>query len=434
MVGKIKKFIFILFFITIFIFINSCSVNAEGLDIGWPENYTSGSKFKCNKDAYSYTLEKNWMGVTKAKKEEILFKKNQIVTYTGEYKKADFFMPHYYFEVKVGTKKGYIFSEDLEVYNNTRPSNITEFISKYGISKLKDEKAFNEKKEEYKVKAAEAGSNNVDELAKKEKDKIDMIKFNDAPIEDQKKELEEGYKNVFNNTTAYGDGDYLFMVLAYDWAWNYQVLINTEELFGKGDGKDTDWGAEFDKAYFAYYNATGDDATKKAAYKRMLDVFNKMSKEEKNEKGYGGKARYELLDEANKKIEENEKKSEVDITDTQSEIYKQPKKTSSGSSSKESLDDMISDADSFVQKGSLKYDAKEMQAASQTIYNIVLTIGMFATVIVGGVLGIKLLTGGVEEKADYKKMLLIYLIGCIVIFGGFAAWKIIVNIMQNVWG
>ena len=49
MVRNIKWFIFILFFLIIFIFINSCIVNANGLDTTSPSSYTKGTKFKLNK-------------------------------------------------------------------------------------------------------------------------------------------------------------------------------------------------------------------------------------------------------------------------------------------------------------------------------------------------------------------------------------------------
>lgn len=115
-------------------------------------------------------------------------------------------------------------------------------------------------------------------------------------------------------------------------------------------------------------------------------------------------------------------------------IYKSPDKTTSGNTSEQSLDDMVSDADTFTKKGTLKYNPDTLQNFSKTFYNIMLTIGIFVAVIIGGILGIKFMVSGLEEKAEVKKMLLIYLIGCIVIFGGFAIWKLVVDIMQNVWG
>ena len=37
-----------------------------------------------------------------------------------------------------------------------------------------------------------------------------------------------------------------------------------------------------------------------------------------------------------------------------------------------------------------------------------------------------------EEKAEVKKMLIPYIVGCIVVFGGFGIWKLVVNILQGI--
>ena len=61
-----------------------------------------------------------------------------------------------------------------------------------------------------------------------------------------------------------------------------------------------------------------------------------------------------------------------------------------------------------------------------------LAIGITVTVIWGLVIAIKLMMSSVEEKAEYKKLLWPYLIGCIVIFGSFIIWKIVIIIMSGV--
>lgn len=115
-----------------------------------------------------------------------------------------------------------------------------------------------------------------------------------------------------------------------------------------------------------------------------------------------------------------------------SNIYVQPNRTTSGDSSEESLGDMVSDAEKFVDKGEITYDAEDLQNFSKTLYNIALTIGVFVAVIMGAILGIKLMASGVEEKAEAKKILVPYVVGCIVVFGGFGVWKIVVTILQNI--
>lgn len=433
MVRNIKRFIFILFFLILFILINSCSVNAEGLDTTNPSSYPKGTKFKLNKDAYNYTIEKTlwWKKAKKDPEDKFRFKKGEIVEYTGEYETdvevAHFGMPTYYFEVKKGITKGLICSKDLDLYESTRPATITEFISKYGIASIKEEKELNSKIKELSEKATSAGYIDIDSSLAYIDNNIQMVQGYPSR-EEQKKQVEKDYKNLCNDTLAV-DGDYAFLAQAYKYAAYYQELLTMDEEYGKDDGKDKDWGAEFDKAYKKYKSAGKDDTKKNAAFKMMAEAMENMSLEERKEKVDGKKRSDkwgEIVD------EENDRKEVIEATE--SEIYKQPKRVSSASTSEQSIDDMVSDADSFLKKGSLKYDEGALQGFSQTLYNILLTVGVFVAVIVGGVLGIKLMTSGVEEKAEYKKMLLIYLIGCLVIFGGFVAWKFIVNMMQNIWG
>ena len=68
---------------------------------------------------------------------------------------------------------------------------------------------------------------------------------------------------------------------------------------------------------------------------------------------------------------------------------------------------------------------------SNTLYNILLIIAIIAAFIVGGILGIKFITEGVEGKADVKALLLPYFIGCIIIFGAFTIWKLVVLTLKQ---
>ena len=65
--------------------------------------------------------------------------------------------------------------------------------------------------------------------------------------------------------------------------------------------------------------------------------------------------------------------------------------------------------------------------------NILGWINLFATiisVIVIGIIGIKYMVGSIEERAEYKKNMKPYIIGCVLIFGITTFLDIIVNIVQ----
>ena len=106
----------------------------------------------------------------------------------------------------------------------------------------------------------------------------------------------------------------------------------------------------------------------------------------------------------------------------------------SGSSSESSLSDVISGGDSFIQAGkdgSAKIDKGSLKNASSSIYNILLICGMIVAVLIGSIMGIKFMIGSVEEKAEIKAALVPFVIGCIVVFGAFGIWKIVVTIGNN---
>lgn len=97
-------------------------------------------------------------------------------------------------------------------------------------------------------------------------------------------------------------------------------------------------------------------------------------------------------------------------------------------------DSIISSAKNFVQSdsgGSMPFDEDDVGDLSDTLYNILLPVGIAIAFIVSAILGIKLIAGSVEEQAKTKEMLMPFGIGCAVIFGAFTIWKIVVNILQS---
>lgn len=60
--------------------------------------------------------------------------------------------------------------------------------------------------------------------------------------------------------------------------------------------------------------------------------------------------------------------------------------------------------------------ASKVKSIGQKVVGIVQTVGSVAAVVVLVVLGIKYMMGSTEEKAEYKKTLLPYVIGAVLIF------------------
>ena len=66
-----------------------------------------------------------------------------------------------------------------------------------------------------------------------------------------------------------------------------------------------------------------------------------------------------------------------------------------------------------------------------TVVNIVSIVGSGIAIIALIVLGIKYMMGSVEEKAEYKKTMLPYLIGAVFVFGAAVLVKVIYTAMTN---
>lgn len=98
-------------------------------------------------------------------------------------------------------------------------------------------------------------------------------------------------------------------------------------------------------------------------------------------------------------------------------------------------DEIIEEGKNFIDTGKVKADDKikqdNLQKMSNTLYNILLVTGILIALIVGMILGIKFIMGGIEEKAEIKTMIIPYIVGCVVVFGAFTIWKIVVDILQS---
>lgn len=207
--------------------------------------------------------------------------------------------------------------------------------------------------------------------------------------------------------------------------------ISVEELQEKIDS-----GEDIDK-YLTILRVYADDRQNKAedAY---IHYLYKVEGEGSNRKVVKNPELIELLRETHNQRRKQEGLSELNNTHIDEEMdmakyYAPDKQTSTSSSS--SIDDAINDAKDFVNQAEDDIGIVEessLQKFSNSFYNIFLTVGTAIAVIVGIVIGIKYMLGSIEEKADIKQMLIPYAVGCIVVFGSFGIWKMIIEIMDNI--
>lgn len=101
------------------------------------------------------------------------------------------------------------------------------------------------------------------------------------------------------------------------------------------------------------------------------------------------------------------------------------------------LKDIITQGDEFLDDGKANQtliDQNELKITVSQVYNILLYIGIALSVIVGAVLGIKFITGSSEEQAKIKETLIPYILGCLVVFGSFGIWRLVINLGQDIVG
>lgn len=159
--------------------------------------------------------------------------------------------------------------------------------------------------------------------------------------------------------------------------------------------------------------------------KEVKDKWKKTIEESEESEEYKKQA-MNLLE--GKSLEETNKETQADSKGQA--LYKKPNITTEHTTGG-SLDDVFKDGEALDGDPDSKIDSKELQEFSGSLYNIFLQVGIVMSVIIGGVLGIKFMLASAEEKAELKKMLMVYLVGCIVVFGSFAIWKIVVTILQD---
>ena len=94
------------------------------------------------------------------------------------------------------------------------------------------------------------------------------------------------------------------------------------------------------------------------------------------------------------------------------------------------ISNIIQGADGFITNGSSSdmIAGDKIKNLSDIIYNVLLILGTVIAVIIGAILGIQFITGSVEQKAKVKDSLIPFVIGCVVIFGAFGIWKLVVQI------
>ncbi len=98
------------------------------------------------------------------------------------------------------------------------------------------------------------------------------------------------------------------------------------------------------------------------------------------------------------------------------------------------IDDIWTTGANFIkmgESGGATFNGDNIESAVQDLYSLFWWAGLVIAVIVGAILGVKFMTEGAEGKAKIKEALIPFCIGCVVIFGSFAIWKIAMNLFND---
>mgnify|MGYP001624592847 CR=1 FL=1 len=82
-------------------------------------------------------------------------------------------------------------------------------------------------------------------------------------------------------------------------------------------------------------------------------------------------------------------------------------------------------------KGSETSASGDIQNIGNSIIGIITTVGVVVAVVVLLILGIKYMMGSAQEKAEYKKTMIPYLVGALLIFGASAITMVVVNVASS---
>jgi len=72
-----------------------------------------------------------------------------------------------------------------------------------------------------------------------------------------------------------------------------------------------------------------------------------------------------------------------------------------------------------------------IQNLAGKIIGVISTVGIVLSVIILSILGIKYMMGSAEEKAEYKKSLMPYIIGSVLVFGASSIATIVYNFSSS---
>ncbi len=166
-------------------------------------------------------------------------------------------------------------------------------------------------------------------------------------------------------------------------------------------------------------NSTSETQTVENKLKAQIDIDSAQTEEEKK------KAQENFNDESNKAANAQE--------EAYRKIVAQLRKGESTPRDNVTFVDVLQNVDSYVPSDTVTgSDAQKITEKASLILTIITNVGIVLAILMSAILGIKYMLGSLEEKAEYKKDLLPYFIGSILLFGVCTIVKVLQTLGQSI--
>lgn len=87
---------------------------------------------------------------------------------------------------------------------------------------------------------------------------------------------------------------------------------------------------------------------------------------------------------------------------------------------------------SGVENGSTVSDTSDIEKIGANIVNIIQVVGIVIAIIVLLIIGIRYLVGSPEQKSEYKKTMVPYIVGAVLVFAGTSIVKVVYQLSTQV--
>ena len=241
-------------------------------------------------------------------------------------------------------------------------------------------------------------------------------------IQKSSKEIErEKLENFCHNnkakdvTTAEDQLMYLRSVI-YNDSKNYNNSLWEEFVSSTTPEERREW---YKNITYNIRNATSETQTVEDKLKAQIDIDNAQTEEEKNK--------------AQEKFNEESDKAATAQEDAYRKIVAQLTKGKPAPRENVTFVDVLNNIDSYIPGDTVTgSDAQKITEKASLILTIITNVGIVLAVLMSAILGIKYMLGSVEEKAEYKKDLLPYFIGSILLFGICTIVKVLQTLGESI--